>query len=105
MLGDTLSLLFSWLDVPTETSWRYRIMRLRLSAIVVALLAGLGLAAPALASTGGTPDTENRYSNVGLIAFYSDGLRLRCSATLVSPTVLLTAAHCTDGVDGRTLVT
>ena len=80
-------------------------MRLRLSAIVVALLVGLGLAAPALASTGGTPDTENKYSNVGLIAFYSDGLRFRCSATLVSPTVLLTAAHCTDGVDGRTLVT
>ena len=80
-------------------------MRLRLSVIVVALLVGLGLAAPALASTGGTPDTENRYSNVGLIAFYSDGLRFRCSATLVSPTVLLTAAHCTDGVDGRTLAT
>ena len=80
-------------------------MRLRLSAIVIALLVGLGLAAPALASTGGTPDTENRYSNVGLIAFYSDGLRFRCSATLVSPTVLLTAGHCTDAVDGKTLVT
>jgi V8-like Glu-specific endopeptidase len=29
----------------------------------------------------------------------------RCSATRISPTVLLTAAHCTDGVPGSTLVT
>jgi len=66
-------------------------------------LAGLG-AAPATASTGGTSD-GNAHPNVALIAFYSADGRFRCSATLVAPTVLLTAAHCTDGTVGRTLVT
>ena len=31
----------------------------------------------------------------------TDRARYRCSATLVTPTVLLTAAHCTFGTDGR----
>lgn len=61
---------------------------------------------PAAAITGGEPDGEG-HPNVGLIAFYDsgDGLRYRCSATLISPTVLITAAHCTDGTAGSTLVT
>lgn len=83
-------------------------MRPRLAAALSAAAMGLALVAPtgpASASTGGTVDTANRYSGVALIAFYDDGARFRCSATLVSPTVLLTAAHCTDGVDGLTAVT
>ena len=62
------------------------------------------LSAPAAqASTGGTPDTTNQYSNVALILAYStDGGRYRCSATLVSPTVIVTAAHCTAGTLGKT---
>lgn len=79
-------------------------MRLRLSVLVVAILVGLGLVSPASASTGGTPDGET-HPNVGLIAFYDATGRYRCSATLVSPTVLLTAAHCTAGTLGKTLVT
>ena len=83
-------------------------MRPRLIKLVVALAMALGLtalgAAPALASTGGTPD-GNTHPNVGLILFYSADGRFRCSATLVSPTVLITAAHCTDGTLGKTLVT
>lgn len=79
-------------------------MRLRLSVLVVAVLVGLGLVSPASASTGGTPDGET-HPNVGLIAFYDSTGRYRCSATLVSPTVLLTAAHCTTGTLGKTLVT
>ncbi len=83
-------------------------MRPRLAAVFSAAALGLALIAPtgpASASTGGTVDTANRYSGVALIVFYDDGNRYRCSAALVSPTVLLTAAHCTDGVDGLTAVT
>ncbi len=58
----------------------------------------------AFAMTGGEPD-GNRHPNVGMIAFYQDGTRYRCSATLVSPTVVLTAAHCTLGTAGKTIVT
>lgn len=79
-------------------------MRARLSVLAAALVVGLGLVAPANASTGGTPDGET-HPNVGLIAFYDATGRYRCSATLVSPTVLLTAAHCTLGTLGKTLVT
>ena len=80
-------------------------MRTRLLALLAAVLMPLGIAvAPAVASTGGTPD-GNTHPNVGLILFYDATGRYRCSATLVSPTVLLTAAHCTDGTLGKTLVT
>ena len=81
-------------------------MRTRVSAVAAAAAAVvLAGAAPAGAITGGTFDSENVHDNVGLIAFYDDGERYRCSATLVSPTVLLTAAHCTYGVEGGTVVT
>jgi hypothetical protein len=61
---------------------------------------------PATAITGGEPD-GNRHPNVGVIVFYdaADGFRYRCSATLISPTVLITAAHCTTPNVGVTLVT
>ena len=82
-------------------------MRLARSATVAAvtgtLVAGTALAASAI--TGGTVDSQNTYSNVALIAFYSEGARYRCSASLISPTLLLTAAHCTDGVTGKVAVT
>src|SRR3954447_22049322 len=69
------------------------------------MLVVLGLQAPAVASTGGTPDGE-LHPNVALIlAYHDDGNRYRCTATLVREDLLLTAAHCTDGVVGKTLVT
>jgi hypothetical protein len=82
-------------------------MRFRLKAALAALLAtlALGLAAtgPAAAVTGGEAD-GNQHPNVGLILFYSPDGRFRCSVTLVTPTVLLTAAHCTADTVGKTLV-
>ncbi|WP_223166846.1 S1 family peptidase [Nonomuraea sp. SYSU D8015] len=73
-------------------------------ALFAATLAVLTLAMPAQAITGGEPDGE-RHPHVGLILFYQPDGRFRCSATLVSPTVLVTAAHCTKGTLGKTLVT
>jgi hypothetical protein len=74
------------------------------AVLAAALLPVMFLARPAEASTGGTFDADNTYANVGLILFYDGTGRYRCSATLISPTVLVTAAHCTDGDVGSVLV-
>ena len=75
-----------------------------LTVLMALLTCGVIAAAPAGAITGGTYDSTNKYANVGMIAFYDDGLRYRCSATLVTSTVLLTAAHCTYQTEGKTIV-
>lgn len=79
---------------------------LRRVAAAAALTLGLVAASTgqAVAITGGTPD-GNGHPSVGMIMFYEGGSRYRCTATLVTPTVLLTAAHCTMGTAGKTLVT
>jgi Trypsin len=65
-------------------------------AVVVGCLAGsLISVAPAGAITGGTPDTV--HTNVGFVRFTTPDGRFRCSGTLISPTVVLTAGHCTEG--------
>lgn len=67
------------------------------------ILCGLAIAAclaPALgAITYGTPD-GNAHPNVGLLvaAIPGVGAFAVCSGTLVSPTVFLTAAHCTQAI-------
>jgi trypsin len=81
-----------------------RAPRRTLAAAVVSVAMLFVMALPAIAITGGQPD-GNRHPNVGLILFYDATGRFRCSATLVSPTVLVTAAHCTEGTLGSTLVT
>jgi Trypsin len=74
------------------------------AAATVAGAVAFVLAGQAQAQTGGQPDGDG-HPNVGLILFYEPEGRFRCSATLISPTIVLTAAHCTAGTVGKTLVT
>jgi Trypsin len=60
---------------------------------IASVAATLVATAPAFAITGGSPDTVHR--NVGLVRFTQPDGRFRCSGTLISPTVVLTAGHCT----------
>lgn len=74
----------------------------RVLALLAAVVVGLGLSTtPAVAVTDGVPDADNEYSFVGLmVAQDEDGTPMwRCSGTLLSPTLFLTAGHCTDGAE------
>jgi secreted trypsin-like serine protease len=70
----------------------------KLLALVAALVGALAIAvAPGSAITGNfVEDFEHPY--VGLVVFYdADGeFMWRCSGSLLTPTVFLTAGHCTD---------
>ena len=77
----------------------------RLIAMATTFLVGMALAAPVSAITlNSQKDFVHDY--VGLVVFYTtpdpetgDPFSHRCSGTLISPTVFVTAGHCTDGVD------
>jgi V8-like Glu-specific endopeptidase len=79
----------------------------KIAGLVAAAAGTLALiaASPANAITGNySKDFEHDY--VGLLVFYTtpdpetgDPFSHRCSGTLISPTVVLTAGHCTEGVD------
>lgn len=84
-------------------------MRTRLTASLLGFASAaalvLGFAAPASAITGNyAKDFAHDY--VGLLVFYTDPdpvtgdpFSHRCSGTLISPRLVVTAGHCTEGVD------
>jgi secreted trypsin-like serine protease len=70
---------------------------LRKLLLVAVLLAAALTTSTAYAITYGTVDTTNTYSNVGGLVTTSTRTGeqyVYCTGTLISPTVLLTAAHC-----------
>jgi secreted trypsin-like serine protease len=60
------------------------------------LLAALSLVGPASAVTDGVLDGED-HPYVGLMLAHDGVSGWRCTGTLISPTVFVTAGHCTDG--------
>ena len=76
----------------------------RISALFALLVTVLAIgASPAGAITGNYAD-DTIHPYVGLIAFYDkdDVFTHRCSGSLITPTVFLTAGHCTDATTGAT---
>lgn len=68
----------------------------KIVVLFLVLILTLALPGNARAITYGQPDGEG-HPYVGLVGFYdADGVWLwRCSGTLIAPTVILTAGHCT----------
>ena len=80
----------------TSKEGRYAVRKLLTLLASLAAVAAV-VALPAGAIINGQPDGE-RHRYVGLVTFYdTDGVYLwRCTGTLMSPTVFMTAGHCTE---------
>ena len=78
----------------------------RLLILLGVVVTVLALAVPVAAITrGGAPD-DGEHPYVGLmVADDADGNPLwRCSGTLISPTVFVTAGHCTEAPAARATI-
>jgi V8-like Glu-specific endopeptidase len=72
----------------------------KLITLCAVLVTAVAIGAPAGAITDGQLD-GNRHPGVVLLLMEVNGApAFRCSATLLSPTVVLTAGHCTDNFPG-----
>jgi Trypsin len=79
--------------------WEKFMKRIPIAGFVAGILS-LAAAPHTLAVTDGSFD-GNAHPHVGLLIFDIGGSPAwRCSGTLLSPTVLLTAGHCTSGATG-----
>ena len=74
-----------------------KLLRRVLLSVLIAITV-VAVAQPAEAITDGQRDEV--HTNVGVVRFNVADGRFRCSGTLISPTVVLTAGHCT-GDDGQ----
>jgi secreted trypsin-like serine protease len=81
-------------------------MGLIAGALAAAFAVTLAVTRPTNAITGGHKAADDTYPHVVMIIFDVDGVRShRCSGTLLSPTVVLTAGHCTTGTSGARVYT
>lgn len=75
-------------------------MRSRVLGATIAVILLMALVVPAAAVQFGVPD-GGAHPQVGLLVFDVGGFPAwRCSGTLIAPTVMLTAGHCTFGTSG-----
>jgi hypothetical protein len=80
-------------------------VRLRLGLVAAVVGSCFAFVGSAAAITGNPVPTGDNYNYVVNLAFYDEsGAYLwRCTGTLLSPTVVLTAGHCTFGATSATL--
>ena len=79
---------------------------LKRTLVVAALAAALVTFVGSAGAITGNYHDDFTHDNVGLLVFYTtpdpvtgDPFSHRCSGTLISPRVMVTAGHCTEGVD------
>jgi len=65
----------------------------------------VGVAHEALTGSSAAPDAESSFVGALLLASKNDGWQYLCSGTLITPTVVVTAAHClTEALNDPTIL-